>query len=68
MLEVDLPNGKRAKIPRMPMEIGEHDLALRRQPPKIGEHSAEILAELGLEPGEIETLKKDNVIAVKPAS
>ena len=68
MLEVDLPNGKRAKIPRLPMEIGSHDLALRRQPPKIGEHSAEILAELGLKPGEIEKLKKDNVIAVKPAS
>jgi crotonobetainyl-CoA:carnitine CoA-transferase CaiB-like acyl-CoA transferase len=68
MLEVDLPNGKRAKIPRMPMEIGEHDLSLRRQPPKIGEHSAEILTELGLEPGEIEMLKKDKVIAVKPAS
>ncbi len=68
MLEVDLPNGKRAKIPRMPMEIGEHDLSLRRQPPKIGEHSDEILAELGLKPGEIEKLKKDKVIAVKPAS
>ena len=68
MLEVDLPNGKRAKIPRLPMEIGSHDLSLRRQPPKIGEHSAEILAELGLKPGEIEKLKKDKVIAVKPAS
>ena len=68
MLEVDLPNGKRAKIPRMPMEIGEHDLSLRRQPPKIGEHSAEILTELGLKPSEIEILKKDKVIAVKPAS
>jgi crotonobetainyl-CoA:carnitine CoA-transferase CaiB-like acyl-CoA transferase len=68
MLEVDLPNGKRAKIPRMPMEIGAHDLSLRRQPPKIGEHSAEILAELGLVPGEIEALKKDKVIAVTPAS
>jgi crotonobetainyl-CoA:carnitine CoA-transferase CaiB-like acyl-CoA transferase len=68
MLEVDLPNGKRAKIPRMPMEIGEHDLSLRRQPPKIGEHSAEILTELGLASGEIEMLKKDKVIAVTPAS
>jgi crotonobetainyl-CoA:carnitine CoA-transferase CaiB-like acyl-CoA transferase len=67
MLEVDLADGKRAKIPRMPMEIGDHDLALRRQPPKIGEHSAEILAELGLAPGEIEALKNDKIIAVKPA-
>ena len=64
MLELDLPNGKRAKIPRMPMEIGTHDLALRRQPPKIGEHSAEILAELGLTPGEIAALTKNKVVAV----
>ena len=38
-----------AKIPRLPIEIGDHDLALRRQAPAIGEHTAEILAELGLE-------------------
>ncbi len=65
MLEVDLPNGKRAKIPRLPMEIGDHDLALRRQPPAIGEHSAEILSQLGLAPSEIAALQKDKVIAVK---
>jgi crotonobetainyl-CoA:carnitine CoA-transferase CaiB-like acyl-CoA transferase len=65
MLEVDLADGKRAKIPRMPMEIGDHDLALRRQPPAIGQHSAEILAELGLAPGEIEALERGKVIAVK---
>jgi crotonobetainyl-CoA:carnitine CoA-transferase CaiB-like acyl-CoA transferase len=64
MLEVDLRNGVRAKIPRMPMEIGSHDLALRRQPPRIGEHSAEILAELGLAPSEIESLTENKVIAV----
>jgi crotonobetainyl-CoA:carnitine CoA-transferase CaiB-like acyl-CoA transferase len=65
MLELDLPNGKQAKIPRLPMEIGDHDLVLRRQPPAIGEHSAEILSQLGLAADEIAALKKDNVIAVK---
>ncbi len=64
MLDLELPNGKRAKIPRMPMEIGDHDLKLRRQPPTIGEHSAEILAELGLAPDEIEALKKNKVVTV----
>jgi crotonobetainyl-CoA:carnitine CoA-transferase CaiB-like acyl-CoA transferase len=65
MLDVDLANGESAKIPRLPMEIGNHDLALRRQPPAIGEHSAEILKELGLAPGDIEALTRDKVIAVK---
>ena len=56
MLDVDFAGGVRAKIPRLPIEIGDHDLALRRQPPAIGEHTAEILAELGLAPAEIDAL------------
>ena len=33
MLEIDFPGGVRAKLPRLPIEIGEHDFALRRQAP-----------------------------------
>jgi crotonobetainyl-CoA:carnitine CoA-transferase CaiB-like acyl-CoA transferase len=64
MLEIDFPNGVRAKIPRLPIEIGDHDLALRRQAPKIGEHTAEILAELGLTQADIETLSKRSIVTV----
>ena len=64
MLEVAFANGKRAKIPRLPLEIGDHDLALRRQAPAIGEHTAEILAELGLAKKEIEALSKRAIISV----
>jgi crotonobetainyl-CoA:carnitine CoA-transferase CaiB-like acyl-CoA transferase len=67
MLEVDFPGGVRAKIPRLPVEIGDHDLKLRRQAPAIGEHTAEVLAELGLAPAEIEALGRRNVITVKAA-
>ena len=45
MLDIDFPNGVRAKLPRLPIEIGSHDFALRRQAPGLGEHTAEILAE-----------------------
>ena len=54
MLDVAFAGGVHAKIPRLPVEIGDHDLALRRQAPAIGEHTAEVLAELGLAQGEIE--------------
>jgi len=64
MLEVVFPNGVRAKIPRLPVEIGDHDLALRRQAPKIGEHTAEILAELGLAQAEIDALSKRSIVTV----
>jgi crotonobetainyl-CoA:carnitine CoA-transferase CaiB-like acyl-CoA transferase len=64
MLDIAFPNGVHAKIPRLPVEIGDHDLALRRQAPGIGEHSAEILADLGLAQSEIEALNRRSIVTV----
>ncbi|HTP90222.1 MAG TPA: CaiB/BaiF CoA-transferase family protein [Xanthobacteraceae bacterium] len=64
MLDIAFPGGVRAKIPRLPIEVGEHDLALRRQAPAIGEHTAEILAELGLARAEIDLLSKRKIVTV----
>jgi crotonobetainyl-CoA:carnitine CoA-transferase CaiB-like acyl-CoA transferase len=66
MLDVDFTGGVHAKLPRLPVEIGSHDLGLRAQPPAIGEHSADILAELGLTKGEIEALSKRGIVGLKP--
>jgi crotonobetainyl-CoA:carnitine CoA-transferase CaiB-like acyl-CoA transferase len=63
MLDIEFSNGTRAKIPRLPIEIGDHDFALRRQAPALGEHAAEILAELGLAPAEIAALRQRGIIA-----
>jgi crotonobetainyl-CoA:carnitine CoA-transferase CaiB-like acyl-CoA transferase len=64
MLEVDFTGGVCAKLPRLPIEIGDHDLGLSRQPPAIGEHTAEILAELGLAKSDIEALNKRGIVAL----
>jgi crotonobetainyl-CoA:carnitine CoA-transferase CaiB-like acyl-CoA transferase len=64
MLDIDFFNGVHAKLPRLPVEIGEHDVGLRCQPPAIGQHSAEILAELGLDKSEIKELAQRGVVAV----
>jgi crotonobetainyl-CoA:carnitine CoA-transferase CaiB-like acyl-CoA transferase len=65
MIEIAFSNGKRTKIPRLPVEIGTHDFKLRRQAPAIGEHTAEVLAELGLAEKVIEALRDRNIIAVQ---
>jgi len=65
MLDIAFPNGARAKIPRLPIEIGDHDFALHRQAPSIGEHTAEILAELGFTPTEIAALRARDIVAIE---
>jgi crotonobetainyl-CoA:carnitine CoA-transferase CaiB-like acyl-CoA transferase len=67
MIEIAFANGTRTKIPRLPIEIGDHDLKLRRQAPEIGEHTAEILAELGLTRNAIEALNNRHIVAAKAA-
>ena len=68
MLEIAFPQGRRAKLPRLPLEIGDHDFGLRRQAPGLGEHTAEILGELGLAPSEIAALSNSGVVTVKEKS
>jgi crotonobetainyl-CoA:carnitine CoA-transferase CaiB-like acyl-CoA transferase len=62
MLEVAFGENLSAKLPRLPVEIDGHDLGLRRQPPAVGEHSAEILGELGLARSQIAALCQRGVI------
>ena len=64
MLDVEFAAGVRAKLPRLPVEIGAHDLNLRRQAPAIGEHTGEILAELGVAPAEVAVLAQRGVITM----
>jgi crotonobetainyl-CoA:carnitine CoA-transferase CaiB-like acyl-CoA transferase len=67
MLDIDFGRGVSAKLPRLPVEIGAHDLGLSRQPPAVGEHTGAILAELGLKPPEIDALCKRKIAAANAA-
>jgi crotonobetainyl-CoA:carnitine CoA-transferase CaiB-like acyl-CoA transferase len=62
MVETLFPNGKRAKLPALPLEIGDHNIGLRRQPPRMGEHSREVLREAGFDAAQIEAWVKGGVV------
>ena len=64
MLDIKFANGQRARMPPLPIEIGNLRLGLRRQAPAIGEHTIEVLSELGLEKAEIDALCRRGIVAV----
>lgn len=59
---VDHPAVGSLKLVGMPYKLSATPAALRRPPPLLGEHTAEILAELGLDSAAIAALHADGVI------
>ena len=54
-----------AMLPSLPLEFGDHQTRppLQRQPPGLGQHSEEILLELGLDREDVVAMYRDGVIA-----
>jgi crotonobetainyl-CoA:carnitine CoA-transferase CaiB-like acyl-CoA transferase len=53
---ITLPDGRETKTVLLPITLGGERPGIRLSPPKLGEHSAELLAELGYSASEIEAL------------
>ncbi|MDH3702889.1 MAG: CoA transferase [Alphaproteobacteria bacterium] len=62
MLETIMSNGVRTRLPRLPVEIGDHDLGMRIQPPTVGEHTRDVLSEVGIGADELDALEAKGVI------
>jgi crotonobetainyl-CoA:carnitine CoA-transferase CaiB-like acyl-CoA transferase len=62
MLPIRMPNGEVAKLPPLPFSIEGETMKLRRQPAAAGEHSTEILAGLGHDQTQIDTLVASGAI------
>ena len=56
LLEMTLPDGKSVSLPAMPFELDGEKLSLRMNPPKSGEHTREVLEQLGYDDESIDTL------------
>ena len=61
MLDLHFVNGKRANIPGLPLEMGDHKFAARTQPPQKGEHTRDVLTDLGYSATEIAAWITDGV-------
>jgi crotonobetainyl-CoA:carnitine CoA-transferase CaiB-like acyl-CoA transferase len=59
-----MPTGGQAKLPRLPIEMGDHELGLTRQPPTVGEHTREVMLEAGYSAAEIEGLAAEGAVVL----
>jgi crotonobetainyl-CoA:carnitine CoA-transferase CaiB-like acyl-CoA transferase len=62
MLETIMSNGVKTRLPRLPVEIGDHDLGMRYQPPTVGQHTRDVLSEVGIGADELDALEAKGVI------
>lgn len=65
LLETRFPSGVHTKMPRLPVQVGNHDFSLRCNPPSgIGADGREILRDAGFEDEKIEEFLKQGILAI----
>ncbi|MGB9823728.1 MAG: CaiB/BaiF CoA transferase family protein [Candidatus Hydrothermia bacterium] len=60
--EINHPTAGRIKLMKNPIHFGDIDLDIYRHPPLLGEHTEEILTELGYSKDDIKVLREKGVI------
>lgn len=62
LLDIVMRNGAHAGLPSLPVKLGGRRLGVRLQPPKVGQHTREILTECGIDEAQINALERAGVI------
>jgi len=61
-VDVDHPIAGRVRLLRFPLDFSSGRAAVRRLPPASGEHSAEILKELGYTDADVSRMQQQKVV------
>lgn len=61
---IQLPDGRNTLAPLMPLTLQGQRLGVRHNPPKLGEHSRELLASLGYDATQIAHLQQCGAVRV----
>jgi crotonobetainyl-CoA:carnitine CoA-transferase CaiB-like acyl-CoA transferase len=61
---VEVADGIRCNLPTLPIALSSGQLTLRHQPPKVGQHTMEVLRGLGYTEADIAQLQDEGVVAV----
>ncbi|MBO0758828.1 MAG: CoA transferase, partial [Bradyrhizobiaceae bacterium] len=62
LTNIQLTDGRRAKTPLLPVSMDGQRLQNRHDPPQIGQHTREVLKEIGLTAGEIARLEQSGTV------
>lgn len=63
LLQVEIEPGKLGKIPNLPLQIDNQRPDLRIQPPRVGEHTRELVSALGHDVSEIDEYIESGVLS-----
>jgi crotonobetainyl-CoA:carnitine CoA-transferase CaiB-like acyl-CoA transferase len=63
LLDVTIPGGKATQVPALPLELDGQRLGVRLDVPEYGQHTREILAELGRSAAQIDALIASGTVA-----
>lgn len=63
LLDVTLEDGRKTKLPKLPMLIEGDEFTLRMEAPRVGEHTKALLAELGYDEAQIQAWLDSDIVA-----
>lgn len=68
VVEIDVPTLGRIKVAGLPLKFSETPGRIDRHPPRLGEHTAEVLREIGYDSASVRALAADGAIGLQDAA